>query len=639
MKKFFDNGKLFTGINYWESKNAINMWENFDERIIEEDFEKLSKAGVTILRVFPIWTVFQPIKAMRDNFGVIEYRLGEEPFPDTDAGRAGVSEEACEKFEVMCRIAEKFNLKLIVGLITGHMSGRYYAPPAFSDKNPISDPTLVKWEIRFIKYFVTRMKKYPAIAGWDLGNECCGFTPYNGFENSDTSYVWQTVIANTIRLADPDHPVISGYDSVPIASGAFNAAELGESLDINTTHPYTFCPWFKDPLISMRPILEGPFKCRLYSDIANIPTFIQEVGSIGYTTCSRESEADFYRCLLYAAWAHDCLGVMWWCAFDQDDIEYAPYDFNNIGSEYGFFDKCGNAKPIVNENIKFNETVNKLPFKELPPAITDAVCIIPKICGDEYVNTLRSAYCLAKQAGIDLKFAHADSPLPESDIYLMPSIDTTRAITRHRFVELLERVKEGATLYLSIGSAQFRWFDKLSGMDIAYREGSDVSETIFINDTKLTVKPDFKYIPENVSSKIIAKSDDGRAVYVRNNYGKGYIYASTMPVEKFLGKQNCVFNSESAQNFSQWYKCLKNEKNDKRVLNITADMVCATEHIIDDTSRYAVIINYSKVDITTEISVKSDWKITHVYKGKTEKNKITVPACDAMILELGKTAE
>ena len=145
----------------------------------------------------------------------------------------------------------------------------------------------------------------------------------------------------------------------------------------------------------------------------------------------------------------------------------------------------------------------------------------------------------------------------------MPSIDTTRAITRHRFVELLERVKEGATLYLSIGSAQFRWFDKLSGMDIAYREGSDVSETIFINDTKLTVKPDFKYIPENVSSKIIAKSDDGRAVYVRNNYGKGYIYASTMPVEKFLGKQNCVFNSESAQNFSQWYKCLKNEKNDK----------------------------------------------------------------------------
>ena len=182
MENFFENGKLFVGINYWESKSAINMWENFDETIIESDFKKMSDAGITILRIFPIWSVFQPIKAMRDNFGVVEYRLGEEPFPDTEAGKAGVSEEACRKFEVVCKLAEKYNLKLIVGLLTGHMSGRYYAPPAFEGRNPISDPTLVKWEIRFIRYFVSRMKKFDAIAGWDLGNECCGFTPAGGFD-------------------------------------------------------------------------------------------------------------------------------------------------------------------------------------------------------------------------------------------------------------------------------------------------------------------------------------------------------------------------------------------------------------------------------------------------------------------------
>ena len=86
MKSFFDEGKLFTGINYWESKSAINMWESFDEDIIDSDFKKLSEAGITILRVFPIWSVFQPLNAIRDNFGVIEYRLGEQPLPDTEAG-------------------------------------------------------------------------------------------------------------------------------------------------------------------------------------------------------------------------------------------------------------------------------------------------------------------------------------------------------------------------------------------------------------------------------------------------------------------------------------------------------------------------------------------------------------------------
>lgn len=634
MKSFFDEGRLFTGINYWESKSAINMWESFNEDIIDSDFKKLSEAGITILRVFPIWSVFQPLNAIRDNFGVIEYRLGEQPLPDTEAGRAGVDEAACEKFEIMCKKAEKYNLKLIVGLLTGHMSGRYYAPPAFSGRNPISDPTLVKWEIRFIRYFVSRMKKFDAIAGWDLGNECCGFTPVDGFDNNDVSYVWQSVIADTIKLSDSNHPVISGYDVMPVAGGAFNALELGEAIDINTTHPYTFFADFKDPLVSMRPILEGAFKCRLYGDISKTPTFIQEVGSIGYTTCSRETETMFYRALLYSSWANNCLGVMWWCAFDQDNIEYAPYDFNNIGSEYGFFKNDGEAKPIVNENIKFREFTEKLPLDILPPAITDAICIIPKVTEESYMGVLRSTYSLAKQADINLGFAYADLTLPESDIYIMPSIDTTRAITRHRLVELLERVKNGATLYLSVGSAQFRWFDRLSGLDIAYREGINEPETIVIDGERLTLKPDFKYVAEKCSAEVIASSEDRRPVFVKNKYGKGYIFASTIPIEKCLINQNDVFNREESQKFSKWYTSLKSENSNKRVLKISAQMLCVTEHILDKNSRYAVIVNYSKETINSNIEIARDWKIDEVYMGDISGDMLTLNACDAVVIKL-----
>ena len=152
------SSSFFTGINYWGSRDAINMWENYDERSIEKDVEVLASAGVTHLRVFPLWPVFQPLHALYGPSDVYEYAFGEQPLPDTEAGRAGVSEEACQKFESFCKLAKKHGMRLIVALITGHMSFRTYAPPAFQGRSLLSDPTVIKWQLRFVKYFVARFK-------------------------------------------------------------------------------------------------------------------------------------------------------------------------------------------------------------------------------------------------------------------------------------------------------------------------------------------------------------------------------------------------------------------------------------------------------------------------------------------------
>ena len=42
------------------------------------------------------------------------YTFGEDSLPDTPAGRAGVSEEACQTFAKFCAIAEKYGMKLMV---------------------------------------------------------------------------------------------------------------------------------------------------------------------------------------------------------------------------------------------------------------------------------------------------------------------------------------------------------------------------------------------------------------------------------------------------------------------------------------------------------------------------------------------
>lgn len=76
----------------------------------------------------------------------------------SDESRAGVSLVMMERFEEFCHIAEKYNFKLVVAMITGWMSGRMYYPLAMIGRNVVSDPLCVKWETRFVKYFVKRFK-------------------------------------------------------------------------------------------------------------------------------------------------------------------------------------------------------------------------------------------------------------------------------------------------------------------------------------------------------------------------------------------------------------------------------------------------------------------------------------------------
>ena len=87
--------------------------------------------------------------------------------PDTEAGRAGVCEEMCARFERFCALADKHGLKLIVGLITGQMSFGGYYPPVFKGShNAMSDPAMCKWQLRYIKYLVGRLKTQTAIVGF-----------------------------------------------------------------------------------------------------------------------------------------------------------------------------------------------------------------------------------------------------------------------------------------------------------------------------------------------------------------------------------------------------------------------------------------------------------------------------------------
>lgn len=631
MNDFMNDGKYYIGVNYWASHASIHMWSDWNAKAVEDDFEKLSSHRIRYLRIFLFWPVFQPLKGMMANEKLYEYRMmpGEKPLPDTEAGRAGVSEEACEHFEEFCHLADKYDLKLMVGLLTGHMSFGFFSPEAFLRKNFLADPTVIKWEMRFVRYFVKRFKDEPSIVAWGLGNECSAME--KGIPQ-DQSYVWTACITAAIRENDTTRPIISGLPVCPLDHENFNVREHAELVDILTTHPYQiFSETQIDPVDSLRPEIEGAFRAAVYEDLGGKPAFVEETGAIGYINCSEKTEAAALRISLFSTWAEGKHGLFWWCAFDQGKFDYAPYDWNNYGSDYGYFRADGSAKPIAKVAKAFDEFLEEFPYAKLPAHKTEAVCVIPRQFKNP-LSVLETTFIMAKQAGFDLKFAHAEEKMPDAPLYIMPSVDNGQPIFLHRLNELLEKVKAGASLYFSLGDTLFRRIPELTGLTVASREAGE-NEKIIMDDAEYSISGKWKYNIESVadSCQVLASSEDGNPVFVCNRYGKGKIYFMSQPIEAILASMPGIFGKE-LPHYAAFYKKLAKDV-PSRVIRIRSSVVLCTEHIVKENHVLTVAINYGNRDITVLFEIKDGWKCVKVYRGKDDGGKVLIPANDAVILE------
>lgn len=630
------NERFFTGINYWGSESAINMWSDFNPASIEKDFQLMQNAGITILRVFPLWPVFQPLHALYDWGSIREYTFGESPLPDTEAGRAGVSEEACENFHVFCCLAEKYGMRLLVSLITGWMSGRTYNPPAFDGRDMLGDPAVIKWQLRFVKYFVSRFKDEKAIVGWDLGNETTCMPKGENWQH-DTFYVWASLIADAVKTCDPTRPVCSGLDSsTSVEKGHASLKTIGEMCDIHTTHPYNIFSTTSDPINTMKPILDLPFLCRMGEDIARIPTFVQEFGSIGYMNCSRKTEADFYRAALLACLTHGTHGVMWWCAFDQGHFTYAPYRWNTIGSEYGFFDRGLQEKPLVEENRRFQKLLSLLPNGKLPQHSVNGLILIPREEESSDKDLLRACYILAKQANLDMGFHYIADPIPDSPLYFIPCTRHNQSIPKIRLNELLEKVNKGAVLYLCADSELLRQIPEMTGVEIAYRERIDREKSMRILDRELPVQTAYFYKPERIDAEVIAVDENGEGVFFKHRYGKGTVFFLTLPLESCVADRNGVFSREKQPRYDLIYREVAKAAGVERVCDSDNPFIRLTEHWIDDQSLYVAAINYHNKKGMARINVAQGYRVSVIFGEGIKEGRVSLRENDGAIWKLEK---
>ena len=602
----FEQGTFFIGCNYWASHAGMFMWRDWDEDSVEDDLRRLAQARITTLRIFPLWSDFQPLRMHLGAQGSFrEERQGETPLAFDEAGRAGVDEVMLQRFGRFCDLAEKYRLKLIVGLLTGWMSGRLFVPEMLQGCNILTDSMAIQWELRFVRLMVRRFREHPAIVAWDLGNEC---NCLGRVTSAEQAYVWASAISMAIRCEDATRPIVSGMHSLS-PDGQWRMQDQGEFLDVLCTHPYPiFTPHCDtDPLNRMKSALHATAQSLYYADLGGKPCFAEEMGVLGPMMISDAYAADYIRASLLTLLAHDCRGMLWWCGFEQSELTRTPYDWNGVERELGLFYLDKTEKPVLTAMTAFAEWVASLPFRRLPERMTDAVCVLTR--GQDTWAAAYGAFILAKQAHVDLTFAWADGPIPEAPAYLLPSLMGDSPMNRSVYLTLIERAKKGAKLYLSLDGALLSPFSSFSGLRILTRAHAPQTAEVDFQGRKIRMQRDYRLRCESIGAEVLASTGDGDIAFARNSCGQGEVYTLLFPLEHQMACQPGMTDAEDAQPGFLFYEAMSLRRREKAV-SVNLPTVGLTEHPVSDRQHIVTVINYEPYDQQASLILAEGWTIT-----------------------------
>lgn len=592
------------GCNFWDSKSGTDMWANFDEESLAADLDALTESGIRYLRCFPNWRDFQPVIALRDwRGGFKEYRLTGDRFPENEYYIEPVMIERFRKFAMM---ANTRNMKLIVSIMTGWMSGRLFCPPALDSKNLINDPEALMLEEKFVRGFVTYTKDLPNIEMWDLGNECNCL----GQANSPAeSYLWTSTIRNAILAADDTRRISSGMHSLVFEENQpWSIRDQGLLTDMLTPHPYP-SPTVGgdvDPANRLRTTMISTAQCEYYAGLSGKPVMIQEQGTFSDMLINREGAADFARVNICSSYAGGFQGYLWWCAHEHLKLARPPYSWSMIERELGLLDLERKLKPVGNEIRRMGELLDTLP--ELSPKLTDAVIVLSH--DQQQWPVAATSFILAKRAGLTPIITSCAREIPEAPLYILPSINGWASLHKEEYDTLIERVSEGASLLITVGSGLICMFEEVTGLR-SNGMSSGGKGTITVDGRELPFEYAKKFALSPLSAKVIAASEDGNVVFAENSFGKGKIFFLGFPLEMMVWNRQGAYEAGEPA-YQRIYETAAADILAKKPMRCLEPDVSLTLHP-DGDGFHAVAVNYMNEARDAQVCLAEGWKLEPIY--------------------------
>ena len=640
----FRPGEFFVGCNYWGSKAGVHMWrtQDWDSSAIEKDLAELARNGVEVLRVFPTWSEFQPLVRnfkFKRNLGEVLEEGSERPVYDP----LWVEPNALARFRFFCDTAEKYNLKLMVSLVTGWMSGRLFAPRIVENLNLINDPEAIMWEGRFARGFVRKMKDHPAIVAWDLGNECNCMAKIS---SPAEAWNWLNTISSAVRMEDPSRPVVSGMHSQTSngqstafdSPNSWNLQMQGELLDVLTPHPYPAVfrvDANRGPFNGFRNALHPVAQCLFYEGVSGKPAFPQELGSLGSCMFPADISAKGMRQQMWANWQHGMNGYLWWCAFDQMHLGYPPFCNNAMERQLGMLKADPDRKPtpMAKTMKEFSDLRKALPFKALPRRRVDAVCFLSE--RDEYFHQAFGAFMLAKQAGFDVVFVPAESvrDIPDAKLYILPSGKEWETYSQAAWERFVDLGRKGATLLVTRGSSTgYSSWQEVTGLEqMVYRESRKID--FEFDGKRLHAADDFTVIQRPVDCEVVARDTTGGTVVARRRLGDGQIIVVNLQLERrAVASEPNVFEGDFSNELWRLYAYAAREAGVERLVSREDSCLVLTEHPRADGTVLVVAVNTRAEDLEIPIAVRG--KVGRTWNGSYDGGKLKIRGNDGCIFEV-----
>ena len=280
--------------------------------------------------------------------------------------------------------------------------------------------------------------------------------------------------------------------------------------------------------------------------------------------------------------------------------------------------------PAAEVLAEFDKMLKALPFEALPEMQCDAVCI-----ADE-MDVAYSAYVLARQAGINLKFQAARSTLIDSPVYFLPSVYCRGGISSENYQQLRDKVYNGAVCYISSDDCNLPGLRDFCGMQIKSRRQAVEKISCQLAGENLTLPCELEKSIQVETAEVLLRDHAGNPLLLANKFGKGTVYTLTFALEKTL------YNTPRTYDSPWWQIYTKIVKKDL-LLQVNDPSVIVTEHFFSGKSAAVIAVNCSDQDKELDVAVNYAWSIkAHYSAGVLQGTRCTLPAGGGMIFMLEK---
>lgn len=183
---------------------------------------------------------------------------------------------------------------------------------------------------------------------------------------------------------------------------------------------------------------------------------------------------------------------------------------------------------------------------------------------------------------------------------------------QERYYELCEKVKDGATLYISYDGGIISGFEELTGLRVVETEKGGFSGKVLICDDKISYSQDGRLELMPITAEILAYDSNHRPIITQNRYGKGIVYFVAFAPEAMSVKRNGAFDS----NLKKVYESCFEDTISKQPLKVLNENLYTTYHYASD-KVYCVISNYSDEPQKLDFEVNKGYESSGIIDGNT----------------------